>query len=144
MSDALKCWQAVIRDLTDKSDTPRTEYTPEAWTMAEWAIPLHVHPLGAGTWDVVNCHGDWKPPTPDQVRSYIAQAIFKFQKETVRPLERENEALRKDAERYRWLREFGARARIYFPANRGTEMEIATAEKLDSAIDAAIKEQSNG
>jgi hypothetical protein len=61
--------------------------------------------------------------------------------EHARQLERENEALRKDAERYRWLREFGARARIYFPANRGTEMEIATAEKLDSAIDAAIKEQ---
>jgi len=46
----------------------------------------------------------------------------------------------KDAERYRWLREFGTRARIYVPANRGTEMEIASLEKLDSAIDSAIKE----
>jgi hypothetical protein len=50
----------------------------------------------------------------------------------------------KDAERYRWLREFGARAAIYVPANKGTEMELAQLEKLDEAIDAAIKEQSNG
>jgi hypothetical protein len=47
----------------------------------------------------------------------------------------------KDAERYRWLREFGARAAIYVPANKGTEMELAQLEKLDEAIDAAIKEQ---
>ena len=74
-------------------------------------------------------------------RAKSPYVLLQKSNELVEQLERENEALRKDAERYRWLREFGARARIYVPANRGTEMEIATAEKLDSAIDAAIKEQ---
>jgi len=87
------------------------------------------------------------PRTDEAVTKFIKRtytgACECVDAEDMRQLERENEALRKDAERYRWLREFGARARIYVPANRGTEMEIATAEKLDSAIDAAIKEQSH-
>lgn len=47
----------------------------------------------------------------------------------------ENEALRKDAERYRWLRENSAEAnRVYFDF---------AGNMLDAAIDAAIKEGPN-
>jgi hypothetical protein len=61
-------------------------------------------------------------------------------------LERENEALRKDAERYRWLKDqqrmaYGDTAVINW--NIGHDWQRINSENLDSAIDAAIKEQSH-
>ena len=57
----------------------RTKLTPEAWEAADWAIPQRMHPLEPDTWDVANCAGDWKAPTPEQVRGYIAQAVHRHQ-----------------------------------------------------------------
>jgi hypothetical protein len=88
------------------------------------------------------CH-PWTLPTDHEVLSKFRLLAFEMA-----TLERELAATKrllveasKDAERYRRLREFGARAAIYVPANKGTEMELAQLEKLDAAIDAAIKEQ---
>jgi len=53
-------------------------------------------------------------------------------------LERENEALRKDAERYRWLRQMDRCQ----PWNDLLMRPITRTEDIDAAIDAAIKEQS--
>ena len=112
------------------SATPRTDaratYTPEAWRLAEWAIPLHTHPTQTDTWDVPNCAGDWKPPTPERVRRYIAQAIFKFQREYVEPLERE-------------LAEAKRRADHAYPY---PDAEDWTVEELGAAYARSLKDQS--
>lgn len=100
------CVDPHLDVVTVPVEPERVPYTPEAWAMAEWAIPPHVHPLGNETWDVSNCAGAWKPPTPDQVRGYIAQAVYKFQKENVLPLELKTiDLTRQLAERDRQLAE---------------------------------------
>lgn len=95
--DMTACLSRITALLAAPAPVPvepeRVPYTPEAWAMAEWAIPLHVHPIGVENWDVANCAGDWKPPTPDQVRGYIAQAVYKFQKENINPLNQKIDAL---------------------------------------------------
>jgi hypothetical protein len=61
--------------------------------------------------------------------------------EDMRQLERENEALRKDAERYRWLAADGDRALSLMIQYSGHEVEVM----IDAGIKvAAIKEQSHG
>jgi len=112
------------------SETPRATYSPEAWAMAEWAIPLHTHPIGAETWDVANCAGNWKPPTPDQVRSYIAQAVFRFQKETVSPLQA---ALSAAEQTERELR------RLIDKGRESTATELGLSAQVDQYRDAATK-----
>ena len=59
-------------------------------------------------------------------------------------LERENEALRKDAERYRWLRDACCDANFGVYANAWDDHTRAWLDgrELDAAIDAALKEQS--
>jgi hypothetical protein len=67
--------------------------------------------------------------------------------ELVEQLERENEALRKDAERYRWLRDNSHNTPIgvYEWVERDGRQQRAWlgSNELDAAIDAAIKEQSH-
>ena len=59
-------------------------------------------------------------------------------------LERENEALRKDAERYRWLRsrDLDAIDKGGVFAGMTPRNVVLNEEHLDAAIDAALKEQS--
>ena len=59
----------------------RSNFTVKCWEYADWAIPPLTHPLESPNWDVPNCAGNWQPPTPDQVRSYIAQAIHRYQQQ---------------------------------------------------------------
>lgn len=63
----------------------RPAFTPEAWAAAEWAIPLHTYPLTADDWNVADCPGDYKAPTPGQVRGYIAQAVHRHQQQVEQP-----------------------------------------------------------
>ena len=72
-------------------------------------------------------HKDYAPVT--QRKEALADAL----KAELTKLRAENEALRNDAERYRWLRHGNA----YFPE---AEM-IRGGEELDAAIDAAMKGQ---
>ena len=67
---------------TAASAPERPAFTPEAWAAAEWAIPLHMHPYD---WNVAECPGDYKAPTPGQVRGYIAQAVHRHQQQVEQP-----------------------------------------------------------
>ena len=58
--------------------------------------------------------------------------------EPVAELERENEALRKDAERYRWLRMNRLWLKANLPMIAAPQFDAA----IDAAIDASLKEQS--
>lgn len=50
--------------------------------------------------------------------------------------------LKRDAERYRWLRQYGDTGAVYIPASRPhhNTLILAIGDKLDAAIDAAIEE----
>ena len=80
---------------------------------------------------------------------YDIDAIFANREEVCKQLaaaQRENEGLRKDAERYRWLRDDSASARIETPTVEVPDNEsdgyggskFIFGEELDAAIDAAL------
>lgn len=80
------------------------------------------------------------PPELQQVASASLPSLEqqlaheKHQADRIAELEREVEALRKDAARYRWLR----MNRLWLKAN----LPMIAAPQFDAAIDAALKEQS--
>ena len=80
-------------------------------------------------------------PRTDAVEQGIDSNDCRAWRSVARQLERELTAARKDAERYRWLRQFGSRAAIYVGADKGKSMEIAQMQQLDGAIDAAIEKE---
>ena len=83
---------------------------------------------------------------PPQLQQRMLEAADELEKraDRIAELARENEALRKDAERYRWLRsrDLDAIDKGGVFAGMTPRNVVLNEEHLDAAIDAALKEQS--
>lgn len=126
--------------LTDR-DTPMP-LTSRWWESAHEALALHRQRIDDELREI-EC-----PPDPDAVdRALEAEALQDEAAAELRRLsavEAERDALRVDAERYRWLRERYPTLTREMPAKAlGLDLRrlyVNTREKFDAAIDAAMKD----
>ena len=132
MTDLRKAAEAVL----ERWDSPAWEWKkqgPTADLMANLRTALAAEPTKHPGY-IIGSH--WLETAYSRICAGEAEADVLRDYGLVRVTDAELEALRRDAERYRWLRE---RAWFQFEFNGRYEDSGETLQELDAAIDAAMK-----